>query len=100
MRRDCLKSRGGTEFLGVKKGLVEVLEALRDGGRRRYEEILSSTNLPPATLVMRLKELQVLGLVRKDVENNPGRVQIWYQITDKGVRVLNILKEAEEALKA
>jgi DNA-binding HxlR family transcriptional regulator len=87
------------ELLGIKKGLIEVLETLKDGKKKRFDDLFHSIGLPAATLALRLKELQVLGLIRKDVENNPGRILIWYQIMDDGMRILNHLLEVEKVLE-
>jgi DNA-binding HxlR family transcriptional regulator len=82
-----------------KKGCIKVLEALKDGKKRRYKDLLSLTSLPAATLVMRLKDLVILGLVEKNVENRLGQILIWYQITQKGKEVIKLLEEFEKLLE-
>jgi DNA-binding HxlR family transcriptional regulator len=86
------------EILG-KKGCIKVLEALKDGKKRRYKDLFILTSLPSATLSTLLKDLVILGLVKKDVENRPGRILIEYQITQKGKEVIKLLEELEKLLE-
>jgi len=72
------------EIIGVRKGILNVLEALGDGEKKTFTEISESAALSPATISLRLIELQQLNLVKKEVENRPGRVLIQYQITESG----------------
>jgi len=47
------------------------------------------------TISNRLRELLSLGLIEKDIKNNPGRVLIQYIITPAGVDVLRHLQEID-----
>jgi DNA-binding HxlR family transcriptional regulator len=86
-------------------GAREILNELARLGPRRYsdlfklsvdrEKVFETTT----TLANRLRELAILGLIEKKIENNVGeRVKCWYQITDAGRDILQLMREMGKVL--
>ena len=81
----------------AKKGSKEILYALtasRTGMKfTELKEIIGS----PTTASQRLQELTDLGLLKRDVQADQYRTVI-YSLTEKGIRVFELLKKLENAL--
>ena len=98
------KGMNDADFLW-RWGAKEILLELDQNGPKRFTELLqlkgkSKIFKSSTTLTERLKELTVLGLIRKHVINNPtSRIIISYEITDAGKQVLNHLKEIEKVIQ-
>jgi DNA-binding HxlR family transcriptional regulator len=77
-------------FMIIRVGAPRILRVLSSTETLRFGQIYRALRPDsPATLTRRLKELTVLGLVERTVENVPGRsVVVTYQITDSGREAL------------
>jgi DNA-binding HxlR family transcriptional regulator len=81
----------------LRMGALSCLTQLSRKGSMGFNELLKSTHLTPATLAERLKELTILGLVNRkveEIESNPWpRYKISYELTPLGKQVLEVLKQ-------
>ena len=79
-----------------KKGSIEILHCLGEGGVLRFNELKQQLNgISPRTLAKRLKELEDLGLInRKAYVEIPPRVE--YSLTERGERLASILNQVWE----
>lgn len=87
------------EFLslvGAKKILIE----LGQRGPKRFGELCRIIqSRTPATIASRLRELEKLGLIKKRIENIPGKpLIIEYEITEAGKEVLKHLMEIDKII--
>lgn len=78
------------------KGTIEILEFLNEHGMTHYKDMMKYFNT--YTLNGRLRELLNFGLVEHHFERTETRTE-WYELTDKGRKVLNPLREIREFLK-
>lgn len=82
-------------------GAIETLKLLNRQGKMRFTELYDRKIFgTPATLAHRLRELEGLELITKDVKNikNPVPVKVYYVITERGKEVLDHLKTLEELI--
>ena len=77
-----------------KKHFIEILLLLEESPKS-FNELLRILNAYPDTLNRRLKELQSLGLIVQFRE----RDRIKYKLTDKGLRLLALLKRLIEIVE-
>lgn len=97
-----VRETGVLTRIGAKEILVELKR-----GPRRYKDFFKLTNNgkrvfeTTTTLANRLRELAVLRLIEKHVENKVGeRIRSWYEITDAGKEVLYHLLEIDKILSS
>jgi DNA-binding HxlR family transcriptional regulator len=83
---DECQIEGTMEFLSRKWTLL-LIKNLSDNGRMRYNHIKNGLNgISPKTLSERLKELERLGVVKREVfPEIPPRVE--YSLTEKGIEL-------------
>jgi DNA-binding HxlR family transcriptional regulator len=77
-------------------GTKFILEYLNTHTETQYKEL--NRTLVPHTLNTRLRELSDFGLVEHHFEKKERRKE-WYNITERGKRVLQIIKNLESLLK-
>jgi DNA-binding HxlR family transcriptional regulator len=76
----CLGARA-LETVGDRWSLLIVRDLLL--GPRRFGELARLlTNVTPKWLTIRLRQLEEAGIVRREQE--PGRREVWYHLTEKG----------------
>jgi DNA-binding HxlR family transcriptional regulator len=69
------------EKVGEKWSLLIVRDLLR--GPQRFTDLLNlMSNITPAWLTRRLRELEASGIVARD--HQPGRREVWYRLTTAG----------------
>lgn len=80
-----------------KIGAREVLEELSKSNEKRFSELARfHVFRTAATLAHRLRELERAGYIEKLIHNQPGQpVFIYYKITDKGKKALDLLQDLE-----
>jgi len=88
-------------------GAKEILIELNQKGPKRFTELYQLTDgksgkrvfKTVATLAHRLREMTVLNLIKRCVENIPGQhLIIRYEITEAGKKVLDHLIEIEKTI--
>jgi DNA-binding HxlR family transcriptional regulator len=86
-----------TSSVLYKVGAREILEELSKTEAERFGDLARLSALrTTATLAHRLRELERIGFVIKSVHNEPGKpVHIFYSISEKGRRALELLRELE-----
>ena len=73
------------EVIGEKWSLLIVRDLLR--GPQRFTDLLRGlNNITPKWLTLRLRELESAGIVERDQE--PGRKEVRYRLTEKGQKRL------------
>ncbi len=77
------------KMLGARS-TIEILEFLGDHGEAKHKEMQEIANIN--TLNTRLRELLRYGLVQHHLERFERKTE-WYEITEKGRRVLYHVKE-------
>lgn len=80
-----------------KVGATEILKGLANGEGKRFGDLakLGGTKTT-ATLAHRLRELERADYIIKKVHNEPGQpVNIYYKITDKGKKALDLFRTLE-----
>ena len=77
---------------------VKVLFYLSDHGVLRYTELLRGIGLTRGALAVALKDLRRRKLLQRDVESTTP-VQTKYRLTDKGRRLVIILREIKNLLQ-
>jgi DNA-binding HxlR family transcriptional regulator len=75
------------------RGTRKILEELGERGSVRYSDLVKAVGFSTTT-TRALKGMEKLGVVRKRVMEEPYR-PVEYSLTDKGRRVLGIVKELE-----
>jgi DNA-binding HxlR family transcriptional regulator len=83
------------DFL-AKKGTKEILYILTAKNGMKFTEIKELVGSPTTTSKC-LQELTDLGLVKRDVQADQYRTVI-YSLTEKGIRVVKLMKELEHSL--
>lgn len=80
------------EFLRLVglKGTLDILRHLDQYGTGQYKDFTEYANVP--TLNQRLKQLLEFNLIEHHLEKQDLRRE-WYEITEKGKKVLKILNE-------
>jgi DNA-binding HxlR family transcriptional regulator len=76
---------------------MEILAELSGSAEKRFGELSKLVVFKTAaTLAHRLRELENSGLIAKSVHNEIGKpVHIFYSITERGRRALELLRELE-----
>jgi len=78
-------------FLG-RKGTLRILRSLK-GGTKRFRDIYADFS-NAATLTRRLRDLEKRGFITRSAEIKPEQsVVVYYDITKKGIRVLEICEK-------
>jgi len=74
---------------------------LENGQALRFKEIYDGLEgESAATLTRRLRELSVLGLIKRDVKNEPeSSILVTYRITDEGREALQHIDMLENIVK-
>jgi DNA-binding HxlR family transcriptional regulator len=84
----CLGARA-LETVGDRWSLLIVRDLLQ--GPRRFSELTRLlTNVTPKWLTIRLRQLEADGIVERD--HQPGRREVWYQLTEKGEDLRPVLE--------
>jgi DNA-binding HxlR family transcriptional regulator len=84
----CLAART-LETVGDRWSLLIVRDLLE--GPRRFSDLRRLlTNVTPKWLTIRLRQLEDAGIVTRDRE--PGRREVWYELTDKGRDLAPVLE--------
>ena len=85
----------------IRVGAKEILNEL-DKGPKRFNELFRLIRFrTPATLSYRLKELMILGFIKRRAENIPGKqIIIWYEITETGRKALEYKRELENLISS
>lgn len=80
-----------------KLGSQEILRELSRVNQERFSDLARlDVFKTTATLAHRLRELERAGYIVKSVHNEPGKpVSIFYEITERGKKALNLLKDLE-----
>lgn len=80
------------EFLRLVglKGTIDILRHLDEHGTGQYKDFTGYANVP--TLNQRLKQLLEFNLIEHHLEKQDLRKE-WYEITEKGEKVLKILND-------
>ena len=69
------------EKIGEKWSLLIIRDLLR--GPQRFTDLLNYlSNITPAWLTQRLRELETTGIIERD--RQPGRREVWYRLTPSG----------------
>mgnify|MGYP000350736957 CR=1 FL=1 len=77
-----------------KKHFTSILFLLLESPKS-FNELLRILKAYPDTLAKRIRELSELGLIVRD--GSDGRLK--YRLTDKGIRVAELVKEIEEIIE-
>jgi len=75
------------------RGTKKILLSMEKTGKMNYSEIVKVVGYSTTT-TRSLKSMQKLGVVKREVLNEPYR-PVAYSLTDKGRKLANILKELE-----
>lgn len=80
-----------------KLGAKEILEYLSKIIEERFSNLAKlDVFRTTATLAHRLRELEIAGYIVKSIHNRPGYpVKIYYKISEKGQRALELLRNLE-----
>ena len=79
-----------------KKWTLMILRQLNNNGKKRFNELLTSTgNISPRTLSKRMKELEKGGLVvKKQFNEMPPRVE--YNLSESGKELIGCFKYLDD----
>jgi DNA-binding HxlR family transcriptional regulator len=80
----------------AKKGVREILQALADKKGTNFTEIQELVG-SPTTASQRLQELTGLGILKREVQADRFR-SVKYSLTEKGIKVVKLVKELEKAV--
>lgn len=103
-----MDSRKGVKLVNmiISEGCMEILEFSRDRKPKHFNDFRNLVNprtnskFSPKTVLVRVKELVRLGALKKVItKTKRGRDVIGYQITDSGIKALELAKEFEGKLK-
>ncbi len=83
------------KLLGAK-GTKQILEFLGRNSTAQYRQLMDFVNTP--TLNTRLRDLLLFGIVSHHLERVETRRE-WYELTEKGKQVLQVLQELLELIK-
>jgi DNA-binding HxlR family transcriptional regulator len=84
----CLGARA-LATVGDRWSLLIVRDLLE--GPRRFSDLTRLlTNVTPKWLTIRLRQLEAAGIVRR--ENQAGRREVWYHLTEKGADLRPVLE--------
>ena len=72
-----------------KKGMLEILFDLHEGGERTFTDIMNAVRLSMSAIVARLREAEAYGLIQRNATLNNGKVRVVYVLTNKGKEILN-----------
>jgi DNA-binding HxlR family transcriptional regulator len=75
------------------RGTKKILLSMEKTGKMKYSEIVKVVGYSTTT-TRSLKSMQKLGVVKREVLNEPYR-PVAYSLTDKGRKLANLLKELE-----
>lgn len=78
----------------AKKGAIRLLRALSKKKELKFAEIQKLIG-SPTTASQRLKELEGMGVVRREVQADRYR-SVRYSLTDKGRRIVKFVDELEQ----
>jgi len=79
-------------------GAIQVLETINRTGKTQYKD-LSSIKISISTLNTRLLQLMNFGLVKHFTIRDAKQRKEWYEITDKGKIVLEILEQLAQLIE-
>lgn len=87
-----------------RKGTLEILTAVREAPKtftelKRLINPRTKKPLSPTTLSARLRELTRIQALKRRVIRRDDRASVGYKITPKGLSILRLSTELEEALK-
>ena len=80
----------------ARRGSKEILYALLGKGGMKFTELKELVG-SPTTASQRLQELMDLRLIKRDVQTDRYRTVI-YSLTEKGIKVVRLVKELEHSL--
>jgi DNA-binding HxlR family transcriptional regulator len=75
------------------KGTRKILLSMEKTGRMHYSEIVKVVGFATTT-TRSLKSMEKLGIVKREVLNEPYR-PVAYYLTEKGKRLVNLVRELE-----
>jgi len=88
-RSDCPAFHAAVEFIGRRWNGV-IIDVLLSRSRRFSELRAAITDITPAMLSARLKELEAAGLVHRDVSGDRP-IEVSYSLTDTGRQLSAVL---------
>lgn len=80
----------------AKKGAIRLLRSLSKKKELKFTEVQEFVG-SPTTASQRLKELEGMGVVRREVQADRYR-SVQYSLTDKGKRIVKLVDELEQIL--
>ncbi len=90
-KQDKMDEKAKREFLALlgSKDTVKILQYLRKQGEVQYTDF--DLSISPPTLNTRLRKLLKFGLIEHCIAKQPKRRE-WYEITEEGKNVLEIME--------
>jgi len=86
--------RALVEILGLTAAL-EILEKVNKCGKIKYKSLKPLASC--STINIRLLQLTHFGLLKHEMIRNKEKREEWYEITEKGRKVLGILERLQES---
>lgn len=84
------------EILGLK-GTVNILKYINEHGKARYIDL--SSIISYASLNTRLTQLETLNLIEHHFDRGKEKREEWYELTEKGKKIILIFNQLEEIIK-
>lgn len=97
MKKDCSVFMA-SHFIGKRWTLSIILEIYKGAeNKKRYSELKKSLlDITPKVLSARLKELQDVGLIKKNMYKKNSKIFSEYILTKSGLDFINIIKEIKK----
>jgi DNA-binding HxlR family transcriptional regulator len=83
-------------ILGLK-GTVNIIKYLSKHGKARYIDL--SSLISYASLNTRLMQLETLNLIEHHFDRGKEKREEWYELTEKGKKLILIFNHLEEIIK-
>ena len=81
------------DIVAKRWSLLIILSLSRCDGKKRYSEIKKDiNNITPKILSARLRELELQGLIRKEIDSSSVPVKTFYHLTDSGSDLFGIIQ--------
>ncbi len=92
MHHDCTIYKT-VDFISKKWSLLILLELYKGKEIKRYSDIKNNmADITPKVLSARLKELEQQNLVSKRIDTSSFPVKTYYQLTDRGIEFIEVIK--------
>lgn len=97
MKEDCTVY-STVDIVSKKWSLLIILSIHRSmNSSKRYNEIKKDlNNITPKILSLRLKELEMEGVIKRNIDNSHIPIKVYYSLTNSGKDLIKIIQDIKQ----